>query len=279
MKSRRLLAAVVTVLASIAMLATLLAYYANHALLNSASFSGRALSVVHTGAVESLIVEDVTNHIIGSVGDQASVRPTLEDAVREALSSAQIAAELRAAATSLQSQLVSGPAKSLSLTLPDGGSAIAASIESRSPQLAAEISRIGAITVVDVPIPSAAVTAVHDLATVGRDSSLLLVFTAALAALALILTPERRRTLLGLGLGALAAGLLAAVAYLAGRGLVVNQFSTQAARTAAGAAWSVYLGGLESSGFALAGVGVVIASAAALASSRTSRSRPGFIGA
>ena len=279
MKSRRLLAAVVTVLASVAMLVTLLAYHANHALLSSASFSGRAVSVVDTGAVESLIVDDVTNHIVGYVGDQASVRPTLEQAVREALSSAQIAAEIRAAATSLQSQLVSGPANSLTLTLPDGGSAIAASIASRSPQLAAQVSRVGTITVVDVPIPSTAVTAAHDLATVGRDWSLLLVFTAALAALALILTPERRRTLVGLGLGALAAGLLADVAYLAGRGLVVNQFSTQAARTATGAAWSVYLGGLERSGFALAGVGLVVASVAALAAARTARSRPGFIGA
>ncbi len=125
------------------------------------------------------------------------------------------------------------------------------------------VSRIGTVTVLDVHIPSPAAKAVHTLATLGRNSALLLIVTIALAALALIISPDRGRTLIGLGLGAFASGLLAAAAYFVGRGVVVNEFSTPDARTAAQTAWNVYVGGLETWGFVLAGVGAVTACAAA----------------
>jgi hypothetical protein len=271
--SRAFLAAVVAGLASVAMLVTLLAHYAR-VFANASSFSGRALSVVHSGAVESLIVNSVTNRVVGEAGVQATARPMIEQGVREALSNRQITAEIRATAATLQSELVSGHANALTLTLPDIGPATAASLESRSPQLADVVSRVGTVTVVDVRVPSAAATATHDLAVVGRDSSLLIVFSAAMIALALILSPDRRRTLLGLGLGAFAAGLLAAAIYLVGHALVVDQLSVPAARTAAGAAWDAYLGGLESSGLLLAGIGAVVAALAVLSRRRRGDRRP-----
>jgi hypothetical protein len=271
--SRAFLAAVVTGLASVAILVTLLAHYAS-VLANPSGFASRAVSVVHTGAVESLIVDSVTNRLVGEAGDQAVAQPTIKEGVREALYDRQITREIRAAAETLQSELASGQANALTLTLPDIGPATAASLESRSPQLAEVVSRTGTITVLDVRIPSTATTAIHDLAVVGRDSSLLIVLSAAMMALALILSPDRRRTLLGLGLGAFAAGLLAAAIYLIGRALVVDQFSLPAARTAAHAAWNAYLGGLESSGLVLAGIGAVVAAVAALSRRQHGDGRP-----
>ena len=244
---RTFLAAVVTVVASVAIFVTLLANYAN-VLANSSSFSDRAVSVVRTGAVEALIVDAVTRRVEDEVGYDPSLQPLIKDAVRQAVSNRQITGEIRAAAGSLQSQLASGQASALILTLPDAGSAVASTIRSRSPQLADVVSRVGTITVLDVPIPSTAATAIHDLATAGRDSSLLIVFSVAMVCLALLLSPDRRRTLVGLGLGAVVSGLLGTAIYLVGRGIVVNEFSTPSARTAARAAWSVYLGGLESWG-------------------------------
>ena len=259
--SRTLLAAVVTVLASVAIFVTLLAHYAN-VLTNSSSFSSRAVKVVHTGAVESLIVDTVTGRLVDEVGNEASVQPIVSDAVHRALSNGQIDGEIRAAANSLQNELASGQASALTLTLSDIGSAIAPTIRPISPQLAEVVSQVGTITVLDVPIPPSAASALHALSVLGRDSSLLIVFSAALVSLALLLSPDRRRTLLGLGLGAVVSGLLAAAIYLIGRGLVVNEFSAPAAQTAARAAWRVYLGGLETSGFVLAGLGAVLAMAA-----------------
>ncbi|MGH2844366.1 MAG: hypothetical protein ACRDKL_12415 [Solirubrobacteraceae bacterium] len=266
--SRKFLSTVVTALASVAILATLLAHYTNHVFVSSATFSGLAVSVVRTGAVESLLIDTVTDRVVEAVGDQTSVRPLIEDAVRKALSNGQTTLEIRAAARSLHSELVSGDANALMLTLPDVGASIASSVEPTSPQLADQLMHFGTITVVDVPVPSTATKVAHDLATVGRDSSLLLVFTAAMLSLALIISPDPRRTLLTLGLGAATSGLLVVGAYLVGRELLVNELSAPAARTAARAAWSVYLGGLESSGLVLAAIGTVTASAAALGLSR-----------
>ena len=265
--SRSLLAAVVTALASVAILMTLLAHYAS-VLTDSSSFSSRAVTVVHTGPVESLIVDTVTGRLMNEVGAdfglQPGLQPQIRSAVRQALSDGRVTAEVRSAAASLQDELAAGQTNSLTLTLPDIGPSIASTIESSSPQLAEVVSRVGTITVLDVHIPPAAASAIHDLATVERDSSLLIVFSVALVALALLLTPDRRRTLLGLGLGTCLSGLVTAALYLAGRSLVVGEFSSQAARTAADTAWDVYLGGLETSGFVLAAAGAVVAIGAAL---------------
>jgi hypothetical protein len=112
--------------------------------------------------------------------------------------------------------------------------------------------------VLDVPIPAPDAKALHDLGTAGRDSVLLLILTVALVVLALLIAVNRARTLRALGLSSLISGLLTFGGYLGGRGLVVNEFSSPSARTAAGAAWKVYLGGLETSGLVLAGSGAAI---------------------
>ncbi len=239
---RRFPAAVATVLASVAMLATLLAYAANHVLVSSSGFASRAIGVVQTGAVESAIVNQVTGRVTALVGDQPSVQPLVQTGVREALANPQVTKEIRTAARSLQTQLLSGHADSLTLTLPGVSPAIAATVRSRSPALAAEISRIGTLTVVDVPIPSGTSSVLHDLTEVGRDCVLLIVLSAALIALALLLSVDRKRTLVGLGVGAVLSGLLAAAIYLAGRGLVVDQFSAPDVQAAAGAAWKLVPG-------------------------------------
>ena len=186
----------------------------------------------------------------------------------QALSNTEVDEEVSAAAASLQGQLVAGTADQLSLTLPNIGTAIASSIGSSEPQLAQEVRNIGTITVFDVRIPPSDAKHVHDLVSFGNDSSELLILTVVLILLALVISPTRRRMILGLGLGAVLGGLAAVVIYQAGRGIVVNEFSTQDAATAAHAVWSAYLGGLETWGFVLAGAGAAIACAGALAPRR-----------
>jgi hypothetical protein len=215
--------------------------------------------------VRSLIVNNVSARLVAALGDQTGVEPLVDEAVREALVNRQVTAEVRAAAASLQSQLLTGHASSLTLSLPEIGPAMAAVIEHQSPALAAEVESLGTITVVDVRIAPSAAQAVNDLAYLGRDATLLIILTFALAVLALLLARDRRRTLTGLGLGTAVSGLLAAAVYLAGKQVILGEFSSQDAHTAAAAVWNVYLGGLESSGFVLAGIGAAVAAVAALA--------------
>jgi hypothetical protein len=260
---RRFVAGVVTLLACVAILVTLLAHYADNLAGNSASFAGRAVSVVRTPGVESMIVSTITDRIQADTGRGAAAQPLVQEAVQEALTSPEVSDEIQAAATSLQSQLLSGTADRLTLTLPDFGSRLAPVIESRSPELAVVVRNLGTVTVVDVAIPSSDASAVHDLAELGRDATLLLVLSVALIALALLLSPDRARTLRALGAGVALCGVAAAAAYLAGRQVVVGEFSSTVARTAARAVWSTYLGGLETWGFVLAGVGIAVALLAA----------------
>ncbi|HEX3801729.1 MAG TPA: hypothetical protein VHV75_02710 [Solirubrobacteraceae bacterium] len=248
-------------LATVAILITLLAQYANHALVSPGNFSDRAVNALHAGDVESLVVQTVTDRVVADAGDEASLRPAIQAAVLQAVSSAQVNRGFRDAAESLHGELMSGTADELSLTLPGIGPAIASSIGSDNPELAEEVRDTGTITVLDVRIPPSGAKDVHDLVSVAKDSSELLIGTVVLVLLALIISPSRRRTLVGLGLGAAVSGLVVVAIYVAGRGIVVNEFSTQDARTAAHALWSAYLGGLEIWGFVLAGVGAVIACA------------------
>ena len=260
--SRRFLAALVSVLATVAIFITLLAVYTNHVLVSPRTFSNRAVSVLHSRDIESLIVQTVTDRVVADAGDETSVQPAVQAAVLQAVSSKAVDREFQIAAESLHGELVSGTANELTLTLPDIGTAIASNIESANPELAQQLSGIGTITVLDVRIPPSSASDIHDLVSAAQDSSELLIGTVALVLLALMISPTRRRTMVGLGLGATGSGLLVVAIYLAGRGIIVNEFSTPDARTAAHALWSAYLGGLETSGFVVAGAGAAIACAA-----------------
>ena len=251
------------VLATVAILVTLLAFYVNGVLVSPSGFSSRAVSVLHTSEVESLIVGTVTDRLVGDTGDRTSLQPVLQAAVAHAVSSPLVDQDFRAAAESLHGELVSGTADQLTLTLPGIGSAIASSIGSDNPQLSAAASHIGTVTVLDVGIPPSDASDIHDLVSFGSDGPELLIATLALLLLALSISPRRRRTLVGLALGAALSGLVLVAIYLIGRGVVVNRFSTGDGRTAAHAAWGSYLGGLEIWGFVLAGVGAVTACLAA----------------
>ena len=170
--------------------------------------------------------------------------------------------EFEIAAEALHAELVSGTANELALTLPDIGSAIASNIESDNPQLAQQVSRIGTITVLDVRIPPSSANDIHDLVSAGRDSSELLIGTVALVLLALMISPTRRRTLVGLGLGATGQRTAGGRHLPGGTRHHRQRILTPDARTAAHALWSAYLGGLETSGFVVAGAGAAIACAA-----------------
>lgn len=254
----------VTLLASVAMLAALLAVYANHVLVSSSGFSDRAVRVVGSGDVEALIVSTVTGRLAVVTGDAAAVEPLVDGAVRAAVANGRFNGEIRAAAGLLHRELMSDTANSLTLTLPNAGSAIAAGLGSQNPDLASALEGLGSITVLDVGIPSTDAQIIHHATLAARQAWMFVLLAVALTLLALTLSPDRRRTLRALGLGALVVGLVVAAGYLVGRGVVVNRFSGQDARTLAHAAWSVYLGGLMTWGLVLAAVGLVVATAASV---------------
>lgn len=261
---RRLLAALVTLLASVAMLVALLAAHAS-ALADAPTFANGAVSLVRSGPVRTLIVDTISPRVQAQVGSATNVRPLVSQAVGAALSNPQVTGEIQTAAATLQSELITGQATQLTLSLPSIGPAMAHTLQARSPQLAYLVSRLGTVTVVDVPIPSGAASTIHAVAQLAQDAGLLAILAAALAGLALILSVNRRATLIGLGLGAVASGLVAVGICIFGRGLVIGAFTAPAAATAAGATWHLLVRGLENSGLLLAAAGAAVVVLSALA--------------
>lgn len=160
--------------------------------------------------------------------------------------------------------MVKDNADQLTLALPGIGTIIASRITSDAPQLGATVGNVGTITVLDVPIPPSDAKDLHHLVSFGRDAPELLIATLALLLLALAISPRRDKTLIRLALGATVCGLALVAIYLAGRGIVVNEFQTPDGQAVARAAWSTYLGSLETWGFVLAAAGAITAAVAKL---------------
>lgn len=225
---------------------------------------------MHSDDVETQIVRTVTDRVLAGTGGAVAVQPLVDRAVRAALANGRWDGEIRAAAGLLHRELLSGTANSLTLTLPEAGQAIAATVGSGNPRLAAALRGLGSITVLDLRIPPTDARILRRVTRAAQQAWLLLVITVALVLLALTISPDRLRTLRGLGLGALAVGLLVAAGYLVGRGVVASRFSEHDPRAAARAVWTVYLDGLLTWGLVLAGVNLVIAGVASVLLSRAS---------
>jgi hypothetical protein len=106
-----------------------------------------------------------------------------------------------------------------------------------------------------------------DLARIADDirflAVLLAVLSVALAAAAVFVSPDRRRTVVELGVAAAAGGMLLVLVYAVLRSLAIDHVETPEGRAAAGAVWDAFLKDLRTAAWILAGSGAVIAAAAA----------------
>ena len=91
----------------------------------------------------------------------------------------------------------------------------------------------------------------------------LALLTVAAGAAAVVVSPDRRRTVAQLGLGMAAAGIAIVVAYIVGRAIVTGSVRGPEERDAAAGVWDAFLGGLRTLGWLLAACGAVVAAAAA----------------
>ncbi len=89
------------------------------------------------------------------------------------------------------------------------------------------------------------------------------VLTVGLVAAALALAPDRRRTVVGLGIGAAVAGVLLVVLLNLVRSAVIGRVDGAAQQDAVAGIWDAYLGDLRTTGWIVAACGAVVAAAAA----------------
>jgi hypothetical protein len=252
------------VLASLCIVLALIAGYVRRAAVNSDQFANRATVALHDDSVRSLIAERVTDDIVLSrEADLLAARPLIESVVSSVVGSRAFTSLFRSAVRDVHRAVFDRNADTVTLTLADAGTVVAAALEALRPSLAKQVEAAGHVELLKRDVGSVS----GDLVRLADDVRVLAILLAAVALLlvagALLLSPDRRRTVVELGVGTAAGGVLLVVAYGIVRSVAIDQVEGPENRAAVGAVWDAFLGDLRTAAWILAGSGAVIAAAAA----------------
>jgi hypothetical protein len=261
--ARRRLSGGLAALAALLLFATALAWYVRVAVLDSAGFADRATAVVQDASVRRLIGDRVTDQVIlRHQADLISARPIISSAVSGVVGSAAFGSLFRRAVLDAHRAVLTRDRNTLTLTLADVGTVAGAALQQLRPSLVADVRASGAISLLERHI-----AATGDVARSAQRlkalAYVLAALTLATAAAALALSPDRRRTVAALGLGAAVAGLTIVVVLAAVRAVAVGKVGGADEHEAAGVVWDAYLSDLRTWGWVLAVSGAVVAAAAA----------------
>jgi uncharacterized membrane protein HdeD (DUF308 family) len=263
--ARRRLSGGLAALAALLLLATALAWYVRVAVLDADGFADRATAAVQDASVRTLIADRVTDEVIlRHHADLVSARPLISSAISGVVGGGAFGSLLRRAVLDAHRAVLARDQNTLTLTLADVGTVAGVALEHLNPSLAAQVQASGAVSLLRRHVDAAA-----DVARAAQRLNALAYVLAALALAAAIaalaLSPDRRRTVAALGVGATVAGLTIVVVLAATRALVLGHVSGADERAAAAAVWDAYLSGLRTWGWVIAGSGAVVAAAASSA--------------
>jgi hypothetical protein len=260
---RRIASHALVVLASVAILLALIAAYARQCAVDSDQFANRATAALRDDSVRSLLAQKITDEVVlKNEADLIAARPIIESVASEIVGGRAFTGLFRRAVRDVHRALFKRDKNTVTLTIADVGTVLAAALERVRPSLAKELRSTERVQVVRENIGSLSAT----LANIAERVQILAILLIALALMsvagAVIVSPERRDTIIELGLGMAAAGGLLVAAYAIARSAAVNQLEQPEEQAAARAVWDAFLGDLRTEGWILAGSGAVIAAAA-----------------
>ena len=254
---------VLAALAIVAMVLALAVGYVRRAAVNSDQFANRATVALRDDSVRSLIAQQVTDQVVlEQQSDLIAARPLIESVVSSVVGGRAFTGAFRSGVRDVHRAVFDRDQHTLTLTLADVGTMVAAGLEVVQPSLARRIDTTRRVEVVRRNIGSVSATAARVADTIKLLAPLLLLLAIGCAAAALWLSPDRRRTVVRLGVGTAVAGLLLIVACDVGRAVAVGHFDGPDARAAAGAVWDAFLRDLHTAAWILAGSGAIVAAAA-----------------
>jgi hypothetical protein len=258
------LARTLAVLAAVAITLALVAGYVRRAAVDSDQFANRATAALEDDSVRSLLAQQVTDEVVlKHESDLIAARPIIESLTSALIGSPAFTNLFRAGVRDVHRTLFNRDKDTVTLTVADVGTVLAATLQKLQPSIADEVDATGRVEILQRDIGSAG----GDLARIADDirllAALLAVLSAVLAGAAVAVSPDRRRTVVELGLGAAAGGVVLVLAYAVLRSLAINHVETPEGRAAAGAVWDAFLKDLRAAAWILAGSGAVVAAAAA----------------
>jgi hypothetical protein len=261
---RQLVARALVVLASLAIVLALMAAYARQAAVDSDQFANRASAALRDDSVRSLAAQKITDEVVlKNEADLLAARPIIESVASEIVGGRAFTGLFRRAVRDVHRALFKRDRNTVTLTMSDVGTVLAAALEQVRPALARELESTERVELVQRNIGSLSATLADIAERVQLLAILLLLLSLGLVAGALFVAADRRQTVVELGVGAAVAGILLVVAYSVTRSIAVNHLEQPEEQAAARAVWDSFLGDLRTMAWILAGSGAVVAASAA----------------
>jgi hypothetical protein len=258
------MARALVVAASAVIVLALVAGYTRQAAVDSDQFANRATAALRDDSVRTLVAERITDDVVlRNAADLITARPIIQSVASGVVGSEAFTGLFRSAVRDVHRAVFDRDRDTVVLTVADVGTVLAAALEQARPSLARRLEATERVSLLE-----------RDLGSVSGDlgrladkirvlAPLLLGLALVLAAGALAVSPDRRRTVVELGICVAGGGVLLVVVYGVVRSLAIDQVEGPEARAAAGAVWDAFLGDLRTAAWILAGSGAVIAAAAA----------------
>jgi hypothetical protein len=264
MRRRELGARVLVVMASVAVLLALVAVYVRIAAVDSDQFANRATAALRDDSVRALIAARITDDVVlKRQSNLLAARPIIQSVTADIVGSQAFTGLFQRGVRDIHRAVFTRDRNTVTLTLADVGTVIAAALEQLRPSLARQVQAADRVELFQRELTGAESRA----ADVARDLRVLALvlplLTVVFVGCAIAISPGRRRTIVHLGIGFACAGVLLAVVLGVLRSALVHHFSDPEAGAAAGGVWDAFLGDLRTAAWILAGSGAVIAAAAA----------------
>jgi hypothetical protein len=262
--TRQVAVRALVVAASLVLVLALIAGYVRRAGVDSDQFANRATVALRDDSVRSLIADKVTDDVVlKHQSDLVAARPIIQSFASTIVGSRAFTNLFRAAVRDAHRAVFQRDRDTFTLTVADVGTVLAAVLERLRPTVAKKVESTSRVELIERDVGSVS----GDLARLADKVRLLalflLVLTLALVAGALTLSRDKRHTVVELGIGAAAGGIVLLVAYGVTRSVAIDHAGGPEGRAAAGAVWDAFLGDLRTAGWILAGSGAVVAAAAA----------------
>jgi hypothetical protein len=262
-RGRWIAARSLVVIGSLVVMLALVAAYARQSVVNSDQFANRATEALRDDSVKSLVAQKITDEVVlKNKADLVAARPIIESVAEGIVGGRAFTGLFRKAVRDVHATLFEQDKDTITLTIADVGTVLAAALKQVRPDLARQITSSGRVEIVRDDIGSLSTT----LANVADDIKLLAILLVLLAitivGAALWISPDRRTTVIELGFGLTAAGALIIIAYGILKSAAVNHVQGPDEQDAARSVWDAFLGDLRTEAWILAGAGAVMTAAA-----------------
>ncbi len=262
--ARRVVAFILVVVASLAVFAAVTTGYASYTLFDADEFAERAVATLDDDAVKSFAGREVTEQVVLRANrDLIAIQPLIQSAASSIVGNNAFRGLFRTAARDAHRTIFKGDRDTIVFKVSDVGVLLIGALRQFQPKLAERLPSGAEAELVEFSSEGSPLDLAKVTENVDQIYLLALGLMVGCWALAVLVSVNRRRTFVEIGIGIAVAGVLVVVAYSITRNIVLGRIGDPLSHDAAEAVWDAFLFDLRTWGWVLAAIGVVIAASAA----------------